>query len=294
MKRQVLQALGLAGLIGAVFCGATADAGVLWYHTQQGWNSDSHLYSRDVAGGVTTDRGGAPGLGLLTDITFDGAGSIYGVGFPNKYGRGKGKLYALSAGNATDPASYQALSVNGAFSGTPNGLAWRDDTLYVSTFDKRFYALNAAGDGSWSVTKQGRMRHRSSGDLAFSDDGQLYAVVQAGRNAKLATIDIDSSSRHFGKDHLVGGNTGYRNVFGLAFDEGTLYGAATQSNFTDSELITLDTLSGAATRIGEFNAPVWGMTSTGGSTVPEPATVALLSLGVMGLIVRRARLRSAG
>jgi len=291
MNKTSLTLLSLAVLV-VLVGGQSALAGTIWGCTQSDWRSDSHLYCYDTTTSAGTDYGTIQGLSLLTDLAVDNGGTLYGVGFRNSSGSGASKLYSIVPGGGGSTI-FSELPVSGNLSGTVNGMAWYDGALYLSANDRKFYKLVEETSGTWTVAKQGRMSHASSGDLAFSADGTLYAVVRAGNNAKLATIDFDTGSRHFGKDKLVGGKTGYRDVYGIAFDDGVLYGAATTSNFADSDLVTLDLTTGRACKQGGLDVPVWGMASGGGSSraVPEPATVALLSMGMLGLMIRRLRRR---
>jgi len=273
--------------------GQPAVAGTIWSCTQSNWSSDSHLMSYDTVTQSLADYGAIGGLSLLTDLAVSDAGALYGVGFPNSSGRGQGMLYALTPGGG-GATGYSALTVNGSFSGQVNGMAWYGDALYVSSNDSRFYKLTGESDGSWTVAKQGKLKHASSGDLAFAADGTLYAVVRSGNNAKLATIDYDVGSKHFGKDTFVGAKAGYKDVYGLAFSDGVLYGAATSGNFADSTLVTFDLGTGSASCVGKAGVPVWGMASGGGpGHVPEPGTVALMSIGIAGLVLRRRGRRAA-
>ena len=255
----------------------------LWYNTQSSWTSNSQLYSYDVSSGLSTDRGTLVGLKLLTDITFGADGTLYGVGWANASASGAARLYAITPGDAGNPASFTQLAVQGDFSGAPHGLEYHAGALYVSSGDKSFYKLAQLNDGSWMVEKEGHMNHASSGDLAFAPDGVLYATVVNGNQTRLATVNFDTTSNQFGRSDFVGGSTGYAQVMGLAFQGGTLYAAASSDNFSASKLITLNTSTGSATFVGDLSQAAWGMAAGGGDGVPEPATVALLAVGLVAM-----------
>lgn len=290
MKRSILTIAAV--LLAAASLGTPSALGdVIWYNTQDSWTSDSQLHSYDALTSTTVDHGPIQGLSLLTDIAFGGNGTLYGVGWSNTKAKGPGQLYRLTVGDVQTPGTFSVLNVNGTMSGAVNGLAAWGNDLYVSTNNKKFYQLTEGAGGTWDIAAEGKMRHASSGDLAFSDDGTLYASVTSGGRARMSVINTDASSKHFGKDAFIGKKTSHKQIFGLAFSDGVLYGSASSGNFGSSDLVTIDLGTGQATGVGSFGGPVWGMTSGGSGidTVPEPTTLGLLGVGLIGLIVRRSR-----
>lgn len=271
-----------------VFFAQAAPGGAIWTSSQSDWNSPSRLAAYDIGTGQTVDYGAISGLSLVTDLAASADGSLYAVGFANSRGRGDGALYALTPGLG-GTTSYQQLQVNGSLSGSVNAMTWHDGALYVASNNKRFYQLEQAGDGTWDVVASGKGNHGTSGDLAFGDDGTLYATVQTGRHARLATVDL--GGKHFGKTKFVGKKSGYDWLMGLASVDGQMYAAAAGNIFGDAALVALDLETGDATFHADLNAPVWGMTSMGGAgkggVVPEPTTVGLVAAGMLALAARR-------
>jgi len=291
MKRTLAILLAALGLVFVAAPAALADT-TLWYDSQTSWNSDSHLYSYDLATGAKTDYGVVAGVQNMTDLTFDDSGGLYALAFGNMYGGGKGRLLALTPGSASAPATFTSIPITGNFSGSPNGLAFRDGALFVSTWDRQFYKLTQNDQGSgWTVAARGQLGYNAVGDLAFGPDGRLYAALIKGNSTQLGVVDYDPAGSQFGKATLVGAPlAGFNYVFGLGYVGDTLYGTACNDNFDSSKLVTIDPTTGATTVVADFGQPVWGMAVTGGTApIPEPATVALLGAGLVALGLCRRR-----
>ncbi|MEQ9550485.1 MAG: PEP-CTERM sorting domain-containing protein [Coleofasciculus sp. G3-WIS-01] len=119
----------------------------------------------------------------------------------------------------------------------------------------------------------------SSGDLVFNpDNNQFLATSRSGSTDTLLSIALDGTATQIG-------NIGFVDVFGLFFEDGTLFGYT-----ANRQQITINTNTGA----GTFNQNVTGssgqifgaasLPSTGPSTsVPEPTSIlSLLAVGVVG------------
>jgi hypothetical protein len=220
-----------------------------------------------------------------------------------------------------DPAT-GAGTLIGEISGGPGnglwtGLARRGSQLYaVSGFDNSLYAISSTGAAtligpSGIDDREGYLEFSPSGTLYSGSGDQLYTVdlgsgastlvgetglddpnglaFDASGNAFLLEGNSNSTGRFalFGLDESTGntvpiGDLGLDNVNGvggLAFFGSELRGAVNDS------LYQVDPETGAAILIGAIGFT--GVSSL--VSVPEPASGALVGLGLLGLAARRHR-----
>jgi hypothetical protein len=210
------------------------------------------LYVLDIGTNTATFIGnmGLPMLDIAQDPT---TGALYGAGDDDS-------LYSINPNTA-------ASTYIGDIGLFVNGLTFdAAGTLYGSGFTNLF----TIDTGTGMATSVGDTGFTSSGDLAFDADGTLFMSALGGTSDQLVSLDLTD-----GMGTSIG-DIGFEGVLGLNFEEGTLYG------FTDfAETITIDTTTGAGTLVEDFNGIfAYG---AGGVQVPEPATLGVLGVGLLGL-----------
>lgn len=191
-------------------------------------------------------------------------------------------------GRATDIAGLAFDSVNNIL----YGLAGTAD--FLVKIDVNTGGAFAINDGFFDPSQTNVLRPFTSAQgLAFDPNQQiLYATNLKGAFGELFTIDVTS-----GRGTLVNAITGSAlagTALGLAFDPSTntLYGVIPSG--ANSQLVSINTATAEATVIGLVgHQGLGGLAFGSGSSVPEPSTLPLIGLGMLGLAYRRGRGKQA-
>ncbi len=187
------------------------------------------------------------------------------------YGRtGDGRL-------ATVSTTTGAATVIGSSSAFINGLTFDSSGTLYGSGNTTLYTVNIATGAATSI---GSIGFSSSGDLAFSSNGTLYMSAGGSSGDRLVSINPGT-----GAGSLIG-NIGYTSVYGLNFENSTLYG------FTlAGQTISINTTTGVGTFVANNGIRANGADGVGGVSVPDSGTtVAFMAMGLSGLAFARRRL----
>ncbi|MFP5269718.1 PEP-CTERM sorting domain-containing protein [Coleofasciculus sp.] len=204
----------------------------------------------------------------FTDLALSTDGDLFGVTFSQLYSINQSQgVSSLIGGLGVNDINALGFSTN--------------NQLYAAGTSGNFYTVDTSSGNTSLVARISGFS--SSGDLVFNpDNNQFLATSRSSSTDTLLSIALDGTATQIG-------NIGFVDVFGLFFEDGTLFGYT-----ANRQQITINTNTGA----GTFNQNVTGssgqifgaasLPSTGPSTepstsVPEPTSIlSLLAVGVVG------------
>lgn len=258
--------LGLAGSASAY----NITGNSLYLNTQRG-----DIFSVNKSTGQAT-YAFSSGIRNLTDIAFAGK---------NVYGITHNKLYSIDS--TTGSSSRIRLNWSGVSGfnrlSSANSLVSHGGLLYTANNYNyggyNYHQLLSIDPTTGNVRTVGDFAgYKTSGDMAFDSKGVLYTTVNGRGTSWLAQVDLVT-----GATTLLG-NTGFQNVYGLAYMDGTLTGLT-----SSGRMIGIDALTGKGSLLGYTGQSAWGADAT---AVPIPGAVWLLGSGLLGLMGFRKKIRS--
>jgi len=207
----------------------------------------SHLYKVITsADGTDDDIGLIATAGaehpLITDLALTPDRNLYGVSF--------NRFYHIDSVNAT------ATPIGGTYNYSINALASdKNGNLYAAAFSTGQFLSIDKNTGNVTLIGQFGSGYGSSGDLAFSPDGTLYATVRSSiANDILVTINPNNGQSSRINSSI---DTGTKYIFGLSFVGNDLYGLTAEDDGKGA-LWLFDLTTGKANFVRELNFQAFG------------------------------------
>jgi len=195
----------------------------------------------------------------FTDIAVSDDGQLFGTTFS--------QLYSITQnpGSSTLIGNENASDINALGFGNNN-------VLYETGINGNFYSVSTTTGATTLISNIPGFS--SIGDIVFDPKiNQLLATSSSPTNSTLFSIALNGAVNQIG-------SIGFANVYGLAFDSGTLYGYT-----SDGEQLILNGTTG----VGVFDKNVTGVSGqifgaassiSDAKPVPEPTTIASTILAI--------------
>lgn len=233
--------------------------------------SDGKVGTVDTATGSFTQVLSGP---QFTDIALSEANDFFGITF--------GQLFKVDVGGGS-------TSLIGNLGATLNALGFGGDGNLYGAGGSGFYKINTTTGAATLVSTISGFG--SSGDIVFDPlNNRFLATSLWAGSDKLFSIALDGTATQIG-------NLGFSNVYGLFFENGTLFGYT-----ANRQQIKIDLGTGAGIldkNLTGLSGQIYGaasLPSTGPSTsVPEPGTLlGLFGIAALGGVSQLKRQRKSG
>lgn len=188
---------------------------------------------------------GTPLPESITDLAIDNADNMVGITLT--------KLYSIDETTGgvtlitTLPASAQGFQ---SLSFVPDPNNQTADILIAANFNGDVYKIDqtsgaATKIGSYGTVAAGKVV--SSGDIIGVRGFGIYATVKVGTEPNDFLAKLDPTTFTATPLGQVGTGTGFKDIFGLAFWEGTIFGFVAGTN--TGKIVKIDPISGAGTEV---------------------------------------------
>lgn len=211
-------------------------------------HSGNTLYQVDTATFAPVTIGTLTGLGTqsLTDLAIDKSDNMVGVTLDKLYTINVQTAAATLVTQLSSSENFTSLSFVPENLNDPNS----EDILVSAGSTGEVISINPLDGSTTTLGDFGEHNGQqigSSGDLIGVRGLGIYATVNVGTNTTsqdfLARIDPATWQAT-----VIGGGTGYNDIFGLAYWDGDIYGFVSMGSGT-GKIITIDPGTGAGTEV---------------------------------------------
>lgn len=188
----------------------------------------------------------------MTDIALDAEGNMMGITYTNIYAVNKETAECQFLATLVGSTGFNGLSFLEDKEGNPFLVGAENNSGRVYKIDPQTGAETQLGEYGNGL--------KSSGDLVYVQGAGAFATAKMPGNATDVLISVDP---HTGAGTFIG-DTGFTNIYGLAYWGGKLYGFTSQGEF-----VSIDPETGAGSLIEATEYSFWGA----GVITTAPTTV---------------------